>query len=994
MKLNGLTNNLKDDKSLSNSYLQHIVELLRKELDSLQIAHNDLEDKFNEHEETQKIIVETKEVKADDVKSASIHTDVIEVTKIENGDSEINLLESAIEMFGNLKVNGHNVITDESFTGPFTYKGRVPELPALPVVGDVYAVDNTIYVWNGTSYDIFDIPVGAVSKVEYDEDRAEILTDIADIKEDVRETNAEVDIVKEDVLQLATTVGSEISKINETLENKVDEAPKDDNSYVRKNGEWIEQSKAENTVKEVAGDSKISNTEEGVVIEAPKVEINSEDIKVNGTTLTQADKFALTKTQTTGEVKTWYERKFIQKPFGSGTSDVYTNCSYNTTDRFCQKNCLNQMYFVATRDYQYLKYSDDTLWRDGYMWGIVSMDKDGNHKNLTTAGQAMNEYTLYNAQQANMVVWNPQYAPEGLENAMYMMYFGNHTSVSTDGPKYCSLFEYNNGDFVKSYNLTDQLGDDYKALTTLAYKSDYWPMFGVGGKSLRNKNVQRICFVSHDVRNGGTFAVIVGGNKDSALTDPFDASKAIYVKLPAEATGGCINMAATDSAWYLTEKSTGRIMRITPNGRVTEYNLSTTYIVNAYNYIEYTDKNNRAAAAYFFEVDATNGKRAVVFLEEKDDGGLNFVEKDMAPFVYGGWAGSLFRFMENDHYVFWTSSCGWNTGYAENSFDSADNHKKLFYWDKKTLTTHVIDDFYETEATWTLGSRIDMVKTRNNAIWFVPAWDAQSDAQRTGIIKYVSNIDYTDIDEETMTDKGHIEVQTANIGADYPWFIYNGTYGYNSYAYCLESTSSYAYSSYPNKMYAVNDDGILCIISSDCKAFALCYGDGNIKVYPVGPAGKVYNTWNPDVQTLMPVHCNTNAYSTMCVLPMKHGWTFLMECWDTRTVREKRLREAFTYIGLIYKNGEPTILERPVFSYSVLEQMDDQTVKSWWDYYGYNLTYDDYERRKLVLRGIRKDFKWCTYNIGVDGAWKEVEHNSKPKINLEYDGKVISSVEE
>lgn len=968
MKLNGLTNNLAgNDKSLSNSYLSHIVELLRKELESLEVQFEALNIAATEHIESQKTVVETVTVKADDI----------------NG--KIKFLSNAIEMFGNAKLNGHNILTDETFQGPFTYKGEVEELPVDANIGDVYICDGKVSIYNGTSYDSFIIPVGMVSKAEYDADQVEIRQDISKNTNDIATT-------KEDVTQLAVNVGAEISKINTALADTVNKNPVDEKVYVRQNDEWVELSEAANTVKEVAGESKISNTEEGVTIESPAVNINSEDVKVNGTALTQADKFALTKTETTGDVKTWYERKFIQKPFGSGTSDVFAYSSVGGTRRFYQKNCLNQMYFVATRDYQYFKYSDEVDWSDGYMWGLVSMDRDGNHKNLTTAGQAMAEHTLYSPQQANMVVWNPQYAPEGLENAMYMMYFGNHTSV--DGPKYCSLFEYNNGDFVKSYNLTDQLGDDYKALSTVAYESGHWPMFGVGGKSLRNKNIQRFCFVAHDVETGGTFAVIVGGNKDSALTDPFDASKAIYVKLPAVAADGCINMAATDSAWYLTERATGRLMRISSDGQVSEYNLSATYIVDTYNYVEYTDKNNRPACAFFFEVNATNGKRAVVFLEERDGGGLNFVEKDMAPTVYEGWAGSLFRFMENDHYIFWTSSCGWDTGYEENSFDSAANHKKLFYWDKKTLTTHVIDDFYETEATWTNGSRIDMVKTRNNAIWFVPAWDAQTDAQRTGIIKYVSNIDYTDIDEETMTDRGQIEVQTANLGAEYPWFIYNGTYGYSAYAYSLEDISSYNKSSFPNKMYAVNDDGILCIISADCKAFALCYGDGNIKVYPVGPAGKAYNTWDPSVQTLMPVHCSTNYCATMCVLPMKHGWTFIMECEDTRTVREKRLRGAFTYIGLIYKNGEPTILERPVLSYSVLEQQDDQAVKSWWDYYGYNLTYDDYERRKLVLRGIRKDFRWGTYNIGVDCAWKEVEHNNKPKINLEYDNKVISSIEQ
>lgn len=989
MKLNGLTNNLKDDKSLSNSYLQHIVELLRKELDSLQIAHNDLEDKFNEHDETQKIIVETKEVKADDVKSASIHTEVIEVTKIENGNSEINLLESAIEMFGNLKVNGHNVITDETFTGPFTYKGRVPELPALPVVGDVYAVDNTIYVWNGTSYDIFDIPVGAVSKVEYDEDRAEILTDIADIKEDVRDVNTEVGIVKEDVLQLATTVGSEISKINETLENKVDEAPKDDNSYVRKNGEWVEQSKAENTVKEVAGESRVSNTEEGVVIEAPKVEINSEDIKVNGTTLTQADKFALTKTQTTGDVKTWYELVYSKdSPSKPNADSMYGYTLYGDSDRYAIKATQNQKFTVTTKDYQYRKYCDHYQWGDNSTTGLTSMDKSGRIKEMyfpsrqLIDGQARNYI-------ADWMVWNQEFCPEGYENKAYLFF-----SWTYGTPNKAYLLEYDNGEFAGSHDLTQQLIDQGATLQTGVPSS--WYYMGEGGKALRNKDIERICWISHNLAGAGDYAVILGGDSNSKVTDKFDPSKCIYIKLPAPANPGYSGMAATDKAWYVTEYNTGRIMRITPNGRVTEYNLSmTTYKTSDGDYIEYTDKNGKPACAFRAWVDATNGKQAMLFFEEREDGGVNFEEVDMTPYVYTGWDSANWRMMENDYYIFYTAGYGYGAT-GENSFPAGTDVKKLIYWDKKSHTTHIIDDLTGIAASDWNHSYIGMYKTRENAVWFVPHIYIQSQAQRTGELKYILNRDYTDIDETTGKDRGHIDVQSANIGANHPWFTCNNGPGWNNYPIMFHNAASWAYTSIFAQYACVNDDGIGFVMSPDYKAFALFYGEGNVKVYDIAKTDIKDYDFDPNVQQMLPDDIENQATYLASCEGLQHGWLIRTTGYQNAKgyTNMDYTNGGFVYIGIHYNNGEPTILERPTITILRKQMSEAAKAKHMYDYYNYLLTYDDYERRKKLMRGTFMEIAYGWPTHGINGLYKEVEHNSKPKINLEYDGKVISSVEE
>ena len=78
MKLNGLTNNLAgNDKSLSNSYLSHIVELLRNEVANLTAKENALEAITTDHIETQKEVVDTKVVNTDKINTSSINDKII-----------------------------------------------------------------------------------------------------------------------------------------------------------------------------------------------------------------------------------------------------------------------------------------------------------------------------------------------------------------------------------------------------------------------------------------------------------------------------------------------------------------------------------------------------------------------------------------------------------------------------------------------------------------------------------------------------------------------------------------------------------------------------------------------------------------------------------------------------------------------------------------------------------------------------------------------------
>ena len=282
MKLNGLTNNLAgNDKSLSNSYLSHIVELLRNEVASLTTKESNLEEIVDNHIETQKEVVDTKVVNTDKINTSSINDKII--------------LTNVIDVLTNLKVNGKDVLTEGTFQGPFVYKGITENLPTDATAGDVYISNDKVNIYNGTTWDSFILPVGTISLAEYNADKTEILNQISNTQLDLENTKTNLENFKTTTNETLQTHTTDISEIKTKLENKVDEAPINNNSYVRKNGEWVEQTAADNTVKSIAGESTVKNTEIGVKIETPKVEITTQEFKVNGTE-SQTQKISLANT--------------------------------------------------------------------------------------------------------------------------------------------------------------------------------------------------------------------------------------------------------------------------------------------------------------------------------------------------------------------------------------------------------------------------------------------------------------------------------------------------------------------------------------------------------------------------------------------------------------------------------------------------------------------------------------------------------------------------
>lgn len=977
MKLNGLTNNLAgNDKSLSNSYLSYIVELLRQEVANLTAKENALEEITTEHIETQKEVVDTKTVNSEKVNTASINDKII--------------LTNVVNVLADLKVNGKDVLTDAAFQGPFTYKGIVEALPSDASAGDVYITNDKVNIYNGTGWDEFVLPVGTISLAEYNADKAEMLTEISNVQNSLNETKADLTTTNS-ILNEAVI---DINDINTKLETKVNEAPKDDNSYVRKNGEWIGLASADNTVKHTAGTSVIDNTEVGVSINSPKVEITTADFKINGSELPEVDKLALTKTTAT-DTDYHYELKFGRSPFdaSSSTRPMYVGygANYNTMSK-----AAPEQFTVFTKNLQYTKWGSSETGADNQFINITAMDKDGNINLIDSSFMDWIKDSPTYLQNTCFITFNQEYVPEGWDDTVYLF---------NPGKPY--LVELKDGKFSRKIDLYNKAGGlKEQGYTPKMFAPDYSHHIGfVGGKGLRNKEIQRICMVCFDTAGvGGSWAIIIGGDKNSNATDPFDPTKCIYVPLPATAYYSYACMAATDSAWYLQENATGRMMRITPNGQVVELNLAETVVSCGYNYIEYTDKNNRPACAYYVHNTGSGGGHYVVFVEEGENGQVDFTERKVESEAFtptgAQWYSQLFKFMENSYYIFFTADYG---AQPNGVFDygSASMKNMLWYWDKKTHTTHAINNFYEG-ITFDLNSFIEMHKTKGNAIWFPYMVQNLAADKRTGELHFISDVDYTEIDEATGKDIGEVLVQTSTVGTDHSFFTASS--GFSTacvlYTHGLQQDGlgnpQWSLSCPRSQLSATNDDGILCIISGDLKSIALCYGDGNIKVYPVSSNPDIYECdadkeeYVPD-ELLNPVYWN----GIPALYGLSHGWVL-----TTRSIADATSglastvqNASYTYIGVRYRNGEPTILTAPHLNKIIRCGANYHPQRIKFEKYAYLQTYDDYERRKKVLGEIRAYIGYAVAQTGCDGFFKEVRNEQK-KLNLTYNGKVISSVDD
>ena len=985
MKLNGLTNNLKgNDQSLSNSYLSHIVELLRTEVEALTVKESELETITKDHIETQKTVVDTKTVNADKININSINDKII--------------LTNVVDVLTELRVNGKEVLTEAAFQGPFTYKGITETLPTNAEAGDVYITNDMVNIYNGTTWDEFILPVGTVSLAEYNKDKAEMLTEISDVQSDL-------DLTKND---LATTKSAlneaviDINDINTKLTEKVDEAPKNNNAYVRKNGEWVDLTSADNTVKSLAGESVVENKENGVKIDSPKVEINTPDFKINGSDLPEVNKLALTKTVEAGN-DYYYEMKFGRSPFDATSYIRNSYCGYESNNWNTLSKAAPEMFTVFTKNWQYTKWSTTESSGDNQIIQITAMDKNGNINLMPNNYLDWIERDVDNMLASCFITFNQEYVPEGFEDTVYLFCTGgsNVAEYTTQKPY---LIELKDGEFSRKidvYNGPGKLKEQgYVPFTGVPAYSRH---IGItGGKGLRNKNINRICFTCFNVaNNGASWAIILGGDKNSKVTDPFDPSKCIYIPLPATAWYSYDCMAATDSAWYLQENATGRMMRITPDGQVSEINLTEAVTTCGFNYIEYTDKNNRPAVAYYVHNNSSGGGHYVVFLEEEEGGQVNFIERKVTSDAFtptgDQWYDQLFKFMENSHYIFFTADCGVSPNEITN-YGSASMKNMLWYWDKKTLTTHSINNFYEGITFGETYGFIEMHKTRGGAIWFPYLIQDLGAEKRTGELHFISDIDYTKIDEETGKDIGEIQVQTATVGTTYSFFTaYRDSQGISGlyFTHSLQGQPTWNNTCNRNQLSATNDDGILCIMSGDLKCIALCYGDGNIKLYPISSNPGIIDC-DADKEPYLPdeYKWDTSWASAPTLYGLTHGWVLQVRSVIDISMGVPGVQSAsYTYLGVKYKNGEPTILEAPHLSkiWRCGCCYAPQRIK--WEKFAYLQTYDDYERRKKVLGEIRANIGYGSAQTGCDGWFKEVRKEKK-KLNLTYNNKVISSVEE
>ena len=128
---------------------------------------------------------------------------------------------------------------------------------------------------------------------------------------------------------------------------------------------------------------------------------------------------------------------------------------------------------------------------------------------------------------------------------------------------------------------------------------------------------------------------------------------------------------------------------------------------------------------------------------------------------------------------------------------------------------------------------------------------------------------------------------------------------------------------------------------------------------------------------------------------MAHGWVLRVPAAADMPsgLSGSAQNASYTYSGVHYRNGEPTILTAPHLNKIIRCGADGQPQRIKFEKYAYLQTYDDYERRKKVLGEIRAYIGYAVGQTGCDGWFKEVRKETK-KLNLTYNGNVISSVDD
>lgn len=993
MKLNGLTNNLKDnDKTLSNSYLQHIVELLRQEVETLAAKEAETETTLNDHIETQIEHVDTKIVNASEsVNTPVLNADEANITELNVSkiNDKIHFLQDAINVVNTrLEYNGHEVVTDAAFTGPFVYRGTVTELPASSQAGDVYVMDGTVYISDGSTYASFDMPLGTVSREEYDNEVAAIEDALTIHNTAINELNETVSQTADNLTIYETTTDERLDAIEPALANKLDKNPEDDETYVRKNDEWVPLSDAANTVQhtvivseateeEPEVDSIIDNSVDGVTIDSPHVNINTDDFRLNGGPIPQVNKFGLSKENVDPvSERVWYEYKYdIDPDIAKWPDSTRTlNSPYYGYNGVIRTLPCSQI--LTTRDYTYAWWPSIGI---NAVSLLHSIDKNGKMKMLQTSTMA-HQYASMTRDRQGMVALDPDYCPEGMENKMYIVlplpYLApTHASSHPRFENSLEVYEYDNGDLANVYKRVVPTSEMDFTQASLGINN-----FHGGGKFLRRKDAQRMCYISPTSSTGGRQCFIIGCDRDSDPSDPFDPSKSILVQLPVEAPFCACNLLATDKAWYVLEDNTGRLMKILPNGSVSEIVLSAATFRAAFgNGIEYIDKNGKPAVGIYTFVASSGGKVEILFIEENDDNTTNITERALS-YTYGGWSGN-FRFMENDYYIFYTAAYGWSSGATSSTGSTSEetdvNKRKLTYFDKQTLTLHTIDDFdANTGKMGSGGARIDMAKTKGDSIWFIPYYNFadSTSTPATGVLKYVTNTDYTNIVDGV--DTGSIEVQTVLNGPNKIGLF--GYFGAVSYPISAQDPRGL-----PSTLHGVNDDGYLIVFSGDFSNFAICYGDGVVQTYYND------NRWSG----LLQMTSESESTYSVTTQGRKHGWTVLYGDTNNHCL----------YVSPYYTSDGEMTMDTPRLQYAqTLQQVDKYSSYYLYLNYGIMFTYEDYKKRSKLERDNFVEYSLknnytsgttFTYYTQASSHFKEIKNGASEKLNLTYDGHIISSVE-
>ena len=781
------------------------------------------------------------------------------------------------------------------------------------------------------------------------------------------------------------TYPAKIAEIEEALAKKIED-PTEEGQYLREvdaegNASWtaLEDNDAfVNKTYEAEGTTvtTITNDENGVVIDT------SLSVKVPTADNTNSDKtldvinqeylrsnLALSKEAGDAELVMQYkepenvgtEIDFLRLYAQYGTENVFSSMKQNTS-----------VWNIATKNYRYYRFFNESGDAANTVFWQFALDSSGKLKDITNVStQRLAAVTAAYAAQSEWMAFNSEAWTDDNKDVAYYAIpvqssVGGFIDMFKDGKWYGRV--------------KDAEDNEYGTYTLSAIMEPRYYM--VGGKSLRNNETSRVLVVnSSTVAADQLKAFLIG--VDSNGEEALDKGKSIV--LPSSITWGNNGLAAGKNYWWFQNGRSNIFSRVDKDGNIASYTLvdpidgtalSGTALRNApNNFIELSSGD-----IIFYVANCVSGTAYDYFIYCSDDptasspvtvfrSGIMWSHDTASANRWPNCAN--YPFVECGNYVYFFPTHGFDVATNTSTMGSGSTAhwlEQANQYGRFDLTSNTWS--YQT-LPWTIGNYAiygpaQHVLTEDGYLWVFPnqVSDATKDGSQCLLISPAGLASTVDLGFGTSVNLWY----TSSAAG----FYTNGWTGYLNYS----DAAQWGYMRRPLSLTAVNSKGLGCTVSPDLNYILLFKGNGEYKLYDYSSGESGFKPAGMAAYRNGPV-----------LLPCKEG--FLL-CYQTSYAYSITEAPMTIDSGFIYISADDDVNTEPTFKN--LRSKTNCYINDYYDGFGYNTTYENYEKRFETMHDAFVGTDNTRVQYGLD-IFVEKPETSEGTIYLKDGDYEISSVE-